>query len=462
MASSSRPHAIVRPQRVYDFTAFSQRTPTQQPPGDRLDAQFQNLIDATNQLARAVEGMREPLTVDKVDPEFIRQLIEILRAKIAEDAANAHAAAANALVVSRDVESALDAAEAAASTSQIAAAEARTILAQVRNEHAALAALQVEQHERWIRSATPPNAPLEGVPIYYGAGGPYATDVQGATATSADYSQVSIEWAEHMPDTIPGNILAVNAITGDHWSSRWWAHRAAGAFGVQAEWYMGAWPAPGPPTTPFTSTGDPIPPGAMYWDTTTNTMMVWTGSGWAAVAAPAPAATSSLYYPTAADQTVFPLTAADMFGQTFTLNPDGSNGVLAFLNGVRLAPDDGTQKGDFTVDPSTSTLTLLKPASAAGILAVDVLVPQAQLAPGAVNVVKMKPLVFDGATTVFTLQVVDNSTPAIQSAVNLAVVVDGVSQEPGVDFTATGASITFAAAPTTDAKSFIVWFQAAA
>jgi hypothetical protein len=46
---------------------------------------------------------------------------------------------------------------------------------------------------------------------------------------------VSIEWAEHMPDTIPPSVLAINAITGAHWSSRWWANRAAqivSAFGA--------------------------------------------------------------------------------------------------------------------------------------------------------------------------------------------------------------------------------------
>jgi hypothetical protein len=60
------------------------------------------------------------------------------------------------------------------------------------------------------------------------AGGFYGVDALGAASTAQDYAQVSIEWAEHMPDTIPPNILAINAITGAHWSSRWWANRTAG------------------------------------------------------------------------------------------------------------------------------------------------------------------------------------------------------------------------------------------
>lgn len=62
------------------------------------------------------------------------------------------------------------------------------------------------------------------------AGGPYAmytADSLGGTAVAADYAQVSIDWAEHMPDTIPPNTLAVMGITGNHWSSRWWASHAA-------------------------------------------------------------------------------------------------------------------------------------------------------------------------------------------------------------------------------------------
>jgi hypothetical protein len=60
------------------------------------------------------------------------------------------------------------------------------------------------------------------------AGGFYGVDAQGASSTAQDYAQVSIEWAEHMPDPIPPNILAISAITGAHWSSRWWANRTAG------------------------------------------------------------------------------------------------------------------------------------------------------------------------------------------------------------------------------------------
>ena len=54
-----------------------------------------------------------------------------------------------------------------------------------------------------------------------------ANHTAGDVALSSDYAVVTQAWAEHMPDTIPPNILAVMGVTGDHWSSRWWANEAA-------------------------------------------------------------------------------------------------------------------------------------------------------------------------------------------------------------------------------------------
>jgi hypothetical protein len=129
----------VRPAQVYDFTAFSRRTPTQQPPGDRIDAQFREHADCIAALLQRLDAVEA-------------RLADLLQPK-----------------------------------------------------------------------ADQPFKPVLGP----NAGGPFASDVAGATATAADYAQVSIDWAEHMPDTIPPNTLAINAISGDHWSSRWWANRAA-------------------------------------------------------------------------------------------------------------------------------------------------------------------------------------------------------------------------------------------
>ena len=131
----------VRPIQVYDFTAFSRRTPTQQPPGDRLDAQFRQHADAIVDIQLALADL---------DRKLAAQL-----------------------------------------------------------------------------TARPKEPTLASGMLGPNAGGPYAGDDKGATATSADYAQVSIDWAEHMPDVIPNQTMAVMAVSGQHWSSRWWASQAA-------------------------------------------------------------------------------------------------------------------------------------------------------------------------------------------------------------------------------------------
>ena len=283
----------------------------------------------------------------------------------------------------------------------------------------------------------------------------YATDEQSSQPLSSDYAQVSIEWAEHMPDTIPPNVLAINAITGDHWSSRWWANRSANAFGMLAWWYQGAWPQPGPPTTPNTPTGQPIPPGAMYFDTTLGVMMVWNGSTWVNASAPAKGVTATLYYLATINQTVFPLNVVDRNGKTFAFNQTAPEGLQAFVNGVRLEPTY-----DFTVDTVGSSVTFLRGLTTNSVVTFDLLTPAAQLTPsGTVNTVLMSPITPNGTTATFGLTVASNGhTASIAKNEELLVSVDGVIQSPGSAYNATGTIITFVEAPAATANIFIVWF----
>ena len=289
----------------------------------------------------------------------------------------------------------------------------------------------------------------------------YATDEQSAGPLSSDYAQVSIAWAEHMPDTIPPNILAINAITGDHWSSRWWANRSATAFGMLAWWYQGAWPQPGPPSTPNTPTGQPLPPGSVYYDTTLGAMMVWNGSTWVNASKPQAAATQSLYYLAAAGQTVFPLTVPDRNGQTFGFNQTNPEGLEAFVNGVRVEPTF-----DFTLDVPSSTVTFLRPLTLNTLVIFDLLTPRASLAPvGSATATLTKPITPDGTTTTFTLAKASNRCLAALNVAHneeLLVSVDGVLQQPGAAFTASGSTITFVEAPLATALVFITWLGPAA
>lgn len=292
--------------------------------------------------------------------------------------------------------------------------------------------------------------------LYPQAGGFYgAGQNAGAVAVAADYAQVAIQWAEHMPDTIPPNILAATGITGQHWSSRWWATQAAAAVGGQLVYlYLG--PQPFPPTT--TPIGGAIPVGAIYYDTTLNGTYVWNGTAWEPFNTPQKAASSVLFYNGSAGQTAFPLTAADMFGNASqALLADGSQGIEVWLNGARLTPTIGSVVNDYAVNVGTSTVTLAEAVQAGAVVAVDVLTPASAFAPSAVALVKIK-IVPDGTTTSFPLVDYSNNPYHSVNAAQFLVAVDGVPQNPGVDYTMTGDgnNIVFSTAPAADSTAFAV------
>jgi hypothetical protein len=360
---ADRAHAIERPRKVYDFAALSQREPNRQQPGDRLDAQFDNLIKAINSVAEVIDDMRRPKARPRHQTETLKPLLG-------------------------------------------------------------------------------PNA-----------GGFYAADTLGATATASDYAQVAIEWAEHMPDTIPPNILAINAITGQHWSSRWWASQAAGVFGMLAWWYMGAWPDPGPPSTPLTPTGDPLPVGAMYFNTTHNVLEVWNGSAWVStLPGTSKTVTESLYYHATAGQTVFPLTVTDLYGHNFTYDTTITEGTQVLVGGDRVEPSA------FSINVATSTVTFGAPINPAGTLVVfDILTPPSEFSAG---ICLVNPIPVDGTTTTFTGLTIVSGGAAVDAtrSEDLLVSVDGVVQEPVIQYTAFGDAITFVNPPAADSVVFIVFF----
>ena len=433
---------IARPFKVYDFTAHARRQPTAPPPGDRIDAQLANHADAITAAQLAIEELiaaqRQPIDVEGPAKRALAE-IQALADDIKRSSGYAQALVDQASLQLKRVWAEADRARDAADR-----AEAR------------LSAAVLEAQAAPAPQFSNQPGPSQAMPaLGYGTGGFYASDDAGAAAVSADYAQVAIEWAEHLPDTIPPNILAINAISGEHWSSRWWALRSANAFGMMAWWYMGAWPGP-PPTTPLTPTGDPIPPGGMYFDTNLGMMLVWNGSSWVPLAqGPAMATTASLYYLAAAGQTVFPLGTADRFGHVFAFNQTHAEGLNALVNGVRLEPTY-----DFTVDTVASSVTFLTGLTVNSIVTFDLLTPAAQIAPsGTVNTVLLTPIVPNGTTTVFQLTVAHSGLPPnIAKNEEVLVVINGVPQRPGNAYNAAGAQITFAEAPEADAIIFIVWF----
>jgi len=256
-------------------------------------------------------------------------------------------------------------------------------------------------------SIPPPPANLKEPTLPVGvlgpnAGGFYAGDDAGATATSADYAQVSIAWAEYMPDTIPPNILAINAITGDHWSSRWWANRAAAIVSLLGQTSTGVIAEPVTVTAPNTfallsntptdagATMEVVVNGRVFSGCASpapfyvvGKQITWTSTLYGVVpgddviaryrfavcaAIPMTGKAISLYYVATQGQTSFPLNVADRFSSSYHLT--AASTVQVSRNGQRLMPDDGAGKGGFTI--TGNAVNLLWPAGVDETIVVDV------------------------------------------------------------------------------------------
>ncbi len=440
-----------RPEKTFSFGSWATDHPGDPIPGDRIDVQFDNhraaiqaLSDAVRRLVRA-DGK---LNHDLLTPESLpRGLAGDIAAKARQEIeAHIHPLVADITVLQRELEAGQLDLRATLAETKRRAQEAHEALARVRSlqddiEHRTRSTVQAMTRAVQAQAQAFEDANWN----------------QLQANTAEDWALVSTTWAEYMDGnaTIPPNILASNSITGDHWSSRWWANRAASAFGMMAWWYQGAYPGI-PPSTPLTPTGQPIPPGGLYFDTGSNRMYVWTGSSWVPLAqGPAAATTSSLYYLAAANQTVFPLTALDHYGRSFSFNQTKTEGLQALVNGVRLTPTD-----DYAVNVPSSTVTLARPVSANAVVGFDILTPVSQLTPaGSAATYLLNAIVPDGVTTSFALTVAAGS-PVVNVVHNeeLLVSVDGVQQSPGVSYNASVSTITFTQPPDANAQIFIVWF----
>lgn len=452
--------AIERPVKLYDFGSV-QVAPTYE-----IDRQFDNHRRSIDQIIRQLAKVLradDKLNNAVITPEsFPPNFLASLRSEIVNEGLRASEAAFTALkrIGERQAEIERSVAELRGLIRQNMADNqvTRTLGAGVQARAATLSAA-VSQAIETIDEKLAGYEPVLG----YGAGGFYGADPAGADATASDYAQVAIEWAEHMPDTIPPNILAINAITGEHWSSRWWAMKSANAFGMMAMLYCGA--SSVPPTQ--TLTGDPLTEGCLYFDTNTNTMQVWNGSGWQPFTIPQKAFTSSLYYLANAGQRAFLLTMADLYNNTFTINAEDPEGIEVYVNGARLTPDNnpGMITGDFFVNVMNSTITLAQALPAGAMVAIDVLQTASQLAPGAVAIMPIQnintpPGYQDGVRASFVLTVkADGTYPNLAGPEELLVSIDGVLQEAGIQYSASGDTVTFGQAPASDAYVFISWFK---
>ena len=123
---------------------------------------------------------------------------------------------------------------------------------------------------------------------------------------------------------------------------------------MMAWWYMGAWP--GPPPTTLTPTGDPIPPGGMYFDTDLGHAGVERVELGALGAGRRGGDDGDPVLSRDRRPNPLPARAADRYGHPLRVQPDPQRGPVPLINGVRLEPTV-----DFTVDTVGSSVTFLRP-----------------------------------------------------------------------------------------------------
>ena len=298
----------VPPVRQYSFTDWQVNNPSAPPPGDRLDAEFDR---GNGTQSQTLDWVGTSLNTDGTlrtgivgEPQLVPGLFD----HIADDAV----AQVQPLVVEAEnaAGQALNSASAALSYSTLAGGSATQAGQSATTARGAATGAQTSA------SAALDSANAASASAADAANS--ANHADGDAALCADYGLVTQAWAEHMPDTIPPNILAVMGVTGDHWSSRWWANRAAETLG-EMEDLLGT-----------------IPPLAVVF-----------------------------YYTfiARAGQTVF--TGADRDGKVLTYTPGPQQTMLAYVNGLLRTPVD-----DYTT--SLNTLTFNIPRVAGDIVQIQV------------------------------------------------------------------------------------------
>jgi hypothetical protein len=454
-------NSIVRPRRT---VLFSQR-PKGQVQADLLDDQLHNLIEAINSTQLALADIRRDdgklrtgsVGNDQlaVEIKHTRAEMDTIEARVVEIASNVTAAAGQVAQIAREIHlRALDAEKAAAAT---------------------LGAVSQTNHN--LKSTFDDASDAEN-----SADRSEAAAIQ--SQNSANYSHANADnaiaakneatqWAEYLagpvvnPNDAPayiqnhpfGHGLYYQPVEGGLaglWSAKWWALYAQQLVGHWNFYYLGAWPTPPMPGEANPGTGlvtpDPLAPGSFYYNTETGSLYIWDGTQWTTPIKLTPAYQANYVYVATAGQTVFSGPDANSNIPLVTKNDSDVH-----LNGIRLVGGI-----DYTVDKPTSTLTLAVGATANSIVQWDILVESSQLAPGAISVFKLiiTPTP-DGTNKIFDMHynnpTMGNLPIASSQVAEVAISIDGIVQEPAVDFTATGHTLTMANAPPAGCRFWGTW-----
>lgn len=461
MAISGSPPVYTRD---YSFTQHSIDQPQVPQPGDKLDQQFDDIATCIAAYGTAVDGITNEdgsladgiVGMSQLAPGLFDEIVTDAEAQLQPLVDQAETSARGAQTYADDArfwageaQKQADRAEAAASTTE-GVADAAITAATDAEDAASRAELDANRAENASSTA------------------------DAAMQQSLMHMEDSQKWAEYLAGPVqPAPPGWPEAIDGGMWSAKWWAVRASEIVGEWGQWYLGAFADP-----PTSATGTPYPPGVFYWDIGSNAMLVWTGETWVPMAAPSPSVYASFVYVATAGQQTF--TGPDANGNTPAIITAVAPGHDVHVNGVKLARlANGT--GDFTVntaDPAHPVLTIAQPLDAGSVVQWDFYMLQDVTAGGAaaIHVFKLidldknpstgAPGEFDGTKVTFPLRFTNpgtgTTTPAAPlSAMHLRVTLDGVLQDPTVDFNVSASDLTFTEAPPATTRFTGAWLQGA-
>jgi len=454
---------VKRPARLFSFGDYSKSRPRDPPPGDRIDAQFIELIAAIQTTQDALAEIRRgdgqlknnSISEDHLVPGLREKIVGDVRQQLAPVATSVAHTAASALLSERNA--------------QLFAGDA---------EDAVRVATQLASGMQALRKRIEDNASIntkaaDNADLFATESENWANYSKAQADNAIAAKDEALQWAEFLAGPVVNSLEApayiadspfphglyyqpVQGGVAGLWSAKWWALYAQNVVGKTGIFYLGAWPAPplGGEQNPDTGqvVPDPIPPGSFYFDTTTGKLNIWTGTAWSQPMSVGQGYQATYVYLATAGQTVF--SGADSHGKTPNV---GTSPSSVYVNGVRLI-----DTVDYTVNASTSTLTIASALTVNSVVQWDLLVPSDQIIPGAVYAYKINAVTPDGTTQNFPLKYNVSGSPvdaAVGDGVQLQVSLDGALQEPGVDYTASGNSIHFVTAPLATSHLWMVWYK---
>lgn len=278
------PLILIDPVQQNDFTARAIAFPNDPLPGNLVDGEFAHIRAILGTAVNILQGITSPdglsigqvIGLDQLTPGALDALAQTVTDAVASDTATAQGAAVEATAQKNEATAQADAAIAAAT----AAVAALTVITDA--QAATVAAI----------SALTPSAQASADDAADSASAADSARDAAEVASTATIGLTDLAgaWAEHMPGTIPPDKLAVMAITGDHWSARWWANQAAqvvsavtdlanNAIDLTAEFnkiYLGTKVS----DPSLDNENEPLLVGALYFNSVDSELLVWSGTIW--------------------------------------------------------------------------------------------------------------------------------------------------------------------------------------